>query len=72
MPRLELPCVGYHTLIQGPTSPTTLPLNPALVAGGSFASAAAARDGLYALDFVADSVVKDGVGQEDQPVQAWG
>jgi len=36
----------------------------------SLASAAAARDGLYALDFVADSVVKDGVGQEDQPVRA--
>jgi hypothetical protein len=36
----------------------------------SLASAAAAGDGLYALDFVADSVVKVGVGQEDQPVRA--
>jgi hypothetical protein len=36
----------------------------------SLASAAAAGDGLYALDFVADSVVKDGVGQEDQSVRA--
>jgi DNA-binding XRE family transcriptional regulator len=36
----------------------------------SFASAAAARDGLYALDFVADSGVKNGVGQEDQSVRA--
>jgi hypothetical protein len=29
--------------------------------------AAAARDGLYALDLVADLLVKDGVSQEDQP-----
>jgi hypothetical protein len=36
----------------------------------SLASAAAAGDGLYALDFVAGSVVKDGVGQEDQSVRA--
>ena len=36
----------------------------------SLASAAAAGDGLYALDFVAASVVKDGVGQEDQSVRA--
>jgi hypothetical protein len=36
----------------------------------SLASAAAAGDGLYALDFVADGVVIDGVGQEDQSVRA--
>jgi hypothetical protein len=35
----------------------------------SLASAAAAGDGLYALDFLAHGFVEDGVGQEDQPVR---
>jgi hypothetical protein len=35
----------------------------------SLASAAAAGDGRYALDFLAHDFVEDGVGQEDQPVR---
>ena len=32
--------------------------------------AAAARHGFYALDLIADGLVEDGVGQEDQPLGA--
>src|SRR5215208_287303 len=38
--------------------------------GLSAIRAAAARHGLYALDLIADGLVEDSVGQEDQPVRA--
>src|SRR5215204_3046816 len=50
-----------------------------VLSGGSYISyrvglsairAAAARHGLYALDLIADGLVEDSVGQEDQPVRA--